>query len=175
VFFFLVHLVMRRLLRVLAGNSAVAALEVENAVLRHQPGMETFRGEQRGDPLRFSHAVVDAGADLVLGSGPHVLRGMEWYRGRLIAYSLGNFTGHHTLNTSGAEGVSAVLRIRLRANGSFIRGRVVPIRLVGAGTPMPDRTREAFTLLTGLSRSDFAAHAARLSASGLLRPPARRH
>ena len=34
--FFLVHLAMRRLLRVFVGSSAVAALEVENAVLRHQ-------------------------------------------------------------------------------------------------------------------------------------------
>ena len=44
--------------------------------------------------VAFSHAVVDAGADLVVGHGPHVLRGMEWYKGRLIAYSLGNFAGY---------------------------------------------------------------------------------
>jgi poly-gamma-glutamate capsule biosynthesis protein CapA/YwtB (metallophosphatase superfamily) len=37
------------------------------------------------------HACVDSGADLVLGSHPHVLQGIEVYRGRLIVYSLGNF------------------------------------------------------------------------------------
>ena len=41
---------------------------------------------------------VRAGADLVLGSGPHVLRAMEIYRGRLIAYSLGNFSGFHNFD-----------------------------------------------------------------------------
>ena len=52
-------------------------------------GTEWFLGENRGNSIAFTHAMVDAGADLVVGSGPHVLRGMEWYRGRLIAYSLG--------------------------------------------------------------------------------------
>ena len=44
-------------------------------------GTEIFLGENRGDPKRFTRAVVDAGADVVLGSGPHVLRGLEWYQG----------------------------------------------------------------------------------------------
>src|SRR5204862_6936473 len=55
----------------------------EGAEHQHvRPGTETYLGEQRGDSIRFAHAVVAAGADLVLGSGPHVLRAMEWYRGR---------------------------------------------------------------------------------------------
>ena len=69
-------------------------------------GTEWFLGENRGNSIAFTHAVVDAGADLVAGSGPHVLRGMEWYRGRLIAYSLGNFVGYHTLATDGVTGVT---------------------------------------------------------------------
>src|SRR5205814_8299265 len=104
-------------------------------------GIETFLGEQRGDPIRFAHAVVNAGADLVLGSGPHVLRAMEWYRGRLIAYSLGNFTGFHTLATSGVSGLSGILRVRLKADGTFAAGRLLPIALVGAGTPTHDPER----------------------------------
>ena len=66
-----------------------------------EPGPETYLGEPRGDSVAFTHAVVDAGADLVVGSGPHVLRGLEWYRGRLIAYSLGNASGYRTLSTAG--------------------------------------------------------------------------
>ncbi len=38
----------------------------------------------------FAHRAIDAGADLILGHHPHVLQGLELYRGRLIAYSLGN-------------------------------------------------------------------------------------
>ena len=45
-------------------------------------GGETYLGERRGDPAAFAHAVIDAGADLVVGHGPHLLRALEWYRGR---------------------------------------------------------------------------------------------
>ena len=79
------------------------------------PGTERFLGESRGNVVAFAHAVVRAGADLVVGSGPHVLRGMEWYRGRLIAYSLGNFVGYGTLNTSGP-------RASRRSSGSHCGG-----------------------------------------------------
>src|SRR6185295_5932700 len=47
---------------------------------------EIFVGEDRGDVVQFARAMVDAGADLVLGSGPHVVRAMELYHDRLIAY-----------------------------------------------------------------------------------------
>ena len=67
----------------------------EGAGELHTPhGEETYLGEDRGDARAFAHAAIDAGASLVLGSGPHVIRGVERYRGRLIAYSLGNFVGY---------------------------------------------------------------------------------
>jgi len=79
----------------------------EGSDRQHVPhGPETFLGEPRGDSRAFAHAVVDAGADLVVGSGPHVLRGIEWYRGRLIAYSLGNFAGYGVFSLSGPLAVS---------------------------------------------------------------------
>lgn len=133
-----------------------------------RPGMEMYLGERRGDPIRFAHAVVDAGADLVLGSGPHVLRAMEWYRGRLIAYSLGNFSGYKTLRIDGVSGISGILRIRLRADGSFAGGKLVSLRLVGFGTPTPDRRRAAIRSVNKLSRSDFRAGGIRLLQSGTL-------
>ena len=50
---------------------------------------ETYVGEDRGNPEAFAHMAIDAGADLVIASGPHVVRGMEFYHRHLIAYSLG--------------------------------------------------------------------------------------
>jgi poly-gamma-glutamate synthesis protein (capsule biosynthesis protein) len=44
--------------------------------------------------LRLAHGVIDAGADLFVGHGPHRLRGIEIYNGRPIFYSLGNFVCH---------------------------------------------------------------------------------
>ena len=70
----------------------------EGADQLHTPyGSQYYLGENRGNARAFAHAVIDAGASIVLGSGPHVIRGIERYRGRLIAYSLGNFVGYHTL------------------------------------------------------------------------------
>ena len=78
---------------------------------RVKPGTEMFLGENRGDPVKFAHAMIDAGADLIVGHGPHVLRAMEFYKGRLIAYSLGNFAGGGgTLSRSGPLGLGAVSR-----------------------------------------------------------------
>ncbi len=40
--------------------------------------------------INAAHAAIDAGADIVISHHPHVLQGMEWYKGHLIVYSLGN-------------------------------------------------------------------------------------
>jgi len=131
-------------------------------------GMETFLGERRGDPIRFAHAVVDAGADLVVGHGPHVLRGMEWYRGRLIAYSLGNFAGYKVFALGGPLSTSGILRVTLRGDGKFEAGRLVPTHLVGAGLPAIDPAEAAHGVVRTLSREDFGARAVRVSSDGIL-------
>lgn len=138
---------------------------------RVRPGMETYLGELRGDLVAFSHEVVDAGADLVLGHGPHVLRGMEWYRGRLIAYSLGNFSSYRNLNTSGPGGVSAILTVTLQPDGRWSRGSVVPVALQGAGAPVVDASRAGIATLRKLSRKDFRARGARLTKAGAIVAP----
>ena len=134
---------------------------------------ETYLGESRGNVAAFAHAVVDAGADLVVGHGPHVLRGIEWYRKRLIAYSLGNFAAHHNFSLTGPLGVSAILRVTLRGDGSWVRGELVSTRLVGAGAPVPDRAREAQEVFRRLSREDFGQRAMRITGRGRLLPPMR--
>jgi poly-gamma-glutamate capsule biosynthesis protein CapA/YwtB (metallophosphatase superfamily) len=168
-----------RLVRTAASRADVVVVTMhagaEGASHDHvRPGTETFLGENRGDAIAFSHAVVRAGADLVVGSGPHVLRGMEWYRGRLIAYSVGNFLGNGTLSLAGPDGVSAVLRVGLRRNGSWARGRLVPVRLAPPGVPVLDGTRAALGEVRSLSREDFGRNAMRVDRSGNLQPPARR-
>jgi Bacterial capsule synthesis protein PGA_cap len=134
-------------------------------------GMETYLGEERGDLRAFSHAVVNAGADLVVGHGPHVLRGMEWYRERLIAYSLGNFAGNHTFLIDGPGGVGAVLRVKLRADGSWVKGTLAPTALVGDGTAVPDPAEAAHGVVRELSKKDFGPRAMQVSLTGVLSPP----
>jgi poly-gamma-glutamate capsule biosynthesis protein CapA/YwtB (metallophosphatase superfamily) len=131
-------------------------------------GVERYLGENRGDVVRFTHAVVDAGADLVVGHGPHVLRGMEWYKGRLIAYSLGNFAGYKVFALGGPLSTSAILRVSLRGDGAFETGRLVPTMLAGAGVPALDPSEAAHGVVRALSRQDFAGRAVAISRDGVL-------
>ena len=137
-----------------------------------RPGTEIFLGEDRGDPIRFSHAVIDAGADAVLGAGPHVLRGMEWYQGRLIAYSLGNFMGYRALSNDGPKGVGAILTFELEPDGSWAGGRLLATRMVDPGLPEPDPGRRAVAQVRALSAEDFGTCAVDLGAAGRIRDPA---
>ncbi|MBO0835066.1 MAG: CapA family protein [Actinobacteria bacterium] len=137
-----------------------------------RPGEEFYLGQDRGDPIAFTHGVIDAGADLVVGSGPHVLRGFQWYHGRLIAYSLGNFTGFNTFGLDSITSVSAVLHVTLDAQGRFVSGSVTPVRLVAPGTPEPDQGHAAIGVINSLSQSDFSSNgAASISAAGIIEPP----
>ena len=131
-------------------------------------GEETYLGEPRGNPAGFAHAMVDAGADLVLASGPHVLRGMEWYRGRLIAYSLGNLASSHTLSSAGVLAESVLLRVTLDVHGRFVAGSLIPLRLDAWGTPRFDPGRASLALIRSLSRTDFAGRSVPIGAGGQL-------
>jgi hypothetical protein len=147
-----------------------AGAEGSSAV--HVTGFEEhFAGEDRGNPRAFAHAAVDAGADLVIASGPHVLRGMEFYRGRLIDYSLGNFAGYHNFTTGGDLSLSAILRVTLAKDGTFEGGRLVSLRLSAEGRPGPDPSHAALDLVASLSRADFGHRAARFDARGTISPP----
>lgn len=127
------------------GAEGSAALAVRDAD-------EEFLGERRGNPVRFAHAVVDAGADLVLGHGPHVPRALEVYRGKLIAYSLGNFVVYSMFNLKGPSGVSYVLQAELSADtGRVLAVRTPSVELRNLGIPYVDPAGRAETLLRELS------------------------
>jgi len=119
------------------------------------PGDETFLGEDRGDLRKFTHAAVDAGAQLVVGSGPHVVRAMEIYNGKLIAYSLGNFATYGPFNLSGENGLSVVLEAHLAPDGTFLRGQAHPVKQEKPGGPKIDPAMRIVPILRALSRNDF--------------------
>jgi poly-gamma-glutamate capsule biosynthesis protein CapA/YwtB (metallophosphatase superfamily) len=133
-----------------------------------RPGTEYFLGENRGDSIAFGHAVVDAGADIVIMHGPHVMRGMEFYKGHLIAYSMGNFAGYHALSTGGVLGISGVLRVTLDANGRFVAGKLIATQMVSPGVPRLDPNHRAWSQVRSLSRSDFPSTAAKIGTDGTI-------
>ena len=137
-----------------------------------KPGVEHYLGENRGDLRAFAHAVVDAGAAVVLGHGPHVLRAIELYRGHLVAYSLGNFATYGRFNLAGALAVAAVLEVSLDGAGRFVSGRLLPTRQEGRGLPRPDETGEGLRLVRQLGAEDFPATGVRVEEDGRLTAPA---
>jgi poly-gamma-glutamate capsule biosynthesis protein CapA/YwtB (metallophosphatase superfamily) len=141
----------------------------EGADALHTPhGEETFLGEDRGNPWAFAHAVIDAGAAIVLGSGPHVIRGIERYRGHLIAYSLGNFVGYHTLSGGGVLSESGILRVSLDSRGQVVAGRWFSINL-DDGLPRPDPSNASARLVAQLSREDFGSSRYTIGGRGFFR------
>jgi hypothetical protein len=131
-------------------------------------GDETFLGEDRGDLRRFTHAAIDAGADLVLGSGPHVVRAMEIYKGKLIAYSLGNFATYGPFNLSAENGLSLVLEVHLAADGTFLRGKAYPVKQEKPGGPKMDSEMKVLPVLRALSNADFKQTAIAVGPQGEL-------
>ncbi len=131
-----------------AGAEGTGALNVRNKT-------EFFYGENRGNMVLFSRTMIDAGADLILGHGPHVARAMELYKGKLIAYSLGNFMGYRTLSTVGELGKSLILDVKMNPQGDFVSGKIIPIALNGQGIPSLDDDFRSVRLISRLTKSDF--------------------
>jgi hypothetical protein len=118
---------------------------------------ELYAGEDRGDVVEFAHTVIDAGADLVLGHGPHVMRALELYRDRLIAYSLGNFATYYGISVNGIRGTSGVLTTRMADDGHFIEARFDPTVQIRPGGPQPDPQKRALLQLRDLTMEAFPA------------------
>ena len=147
------------------GTEGVKALHTGEAA-------ESLGAEPRGDLRRWARAVIDAGADVVVGHGPHVLRGMEFYRGRLIAYSLGNFLTYRGFNLKGPLGITGVLQLEFTGQRKLRRARLVPMVQIPQRGPEPDPDGAALQLVRRLSAEDFGANAAAINPSGEIRLPA---
>jgi hypothetical protein len=116
---------------------------------------EEYYGEPRGDVVRFARMVVDAGADLVVGHGPHVVRAMERYNDRLIAYSLGNFATYYGISVAGIKGVAPILIVTLDHEGRFVDGEIISTHQLRPAGPTLDPESRALKLIRGLSIEDF--------------------
>lgn len=128
----------------------------EGADVTHVPfADEEYYGEPRGDVVWFARGVVDAGADLVIGHGPHVVRGMERYKDRLIAYSLGNFATYYGISVAGIKGVAPILTTTLDGDGRFVEGEIVSTVQLRPAGPSIDPKQRALNLIRGLSIEDF--------------------
>ncbi len=129
---------------------------------------EYYYNEDRGDVVEFARGMIDAGADIVLGHGPHVPRAVEIYKGRLIAYSLGNFATYYGISVAQTRGLAPLLVATLDESGRFVQGQIHSARQLRPRGPVPDPENAAARLIQQLSRQDFPDTALQISAAGRL-------
>ena len=115
-------------------------------------GMEYYIQEARGDVKKFARACIDAGADIVIGHSPHVLRETEFYKNRIIFYSLGNFIFTHPKFTEVKNLPSVSLQIEVKGNGEFIEARFDNF-VLDKGIPVKDKNETGFMIIKKLSKS----------------------
>ena len=116
---------------------------------------EIFFNQNRGNVYEFAHKMIDAGADIVVGHGPHVARAMEVYNNKFIAYSLGNFCTYGMFSLKGVSGIAPLLKIYVNEKGDFIKGNITSIKQEGEGGPQWDGNFGAYKLIKDLTNSDI--------------------
>jgi hypothetical protein len=116
---------------------------------------ETFYGENRGNVYKFSHTLIDAGADIIFGHGPHVARAVEVYKNRFISYSLGNFATYGRFNLSGESGFAPIAKIKVSNRGEFIEGKIISAIQKNGGIPEIDPSNRVALKIKELTEIDF--------------------
>lgn len=116
---------------------------------------EIFYEENRGNVYEFARIAIDAGADVVLGHGPHVTRAIDHYKGKFISYSMGNFCTYGRFNLKGISGMAPIFQLRLKKDGTFVDGTIVSTKQIGEGGPQLDPTNGALEQIKLLTRTDI--------------------
>lgn len=129
---------------------------------------EMYHGEDRGDVYEFSHALIDAGADIIFGHGPHVTRGLEVYNKRFISYSLGNFCTYKGINVAGINGLAPIVKIFTNASGEFIQGQITPTIQTHTTGVQIDPAKSVIKIIKDLSKKDFPESEIEIDDNGLI-------
>ena len=130
---------------------------------------EIFAGEDRGNVVEFARSMVDAGADVVIGHGPHVVRAMELYRDRFIAYSLGNFATYYGISVEGIRGIAPILLLTLDDDGRFVSGQVEATTQIRPAGPTLDPAKTVIELLRTLTSTAFPDGILQIGEDGALK------
>ncbi|HET9486629.1 MAG TPA: CapA family protein [Chryseosolibacter sp.] len=141
----------------------------EGAKFQHVPRThEMFYGEDRGDVYEFSHTLIDAGADIVFGHGPHVTRGIEVYNKRFISYSLGNFCTYKGINVAGVNGLAPIIKVFTSASGEFLKGEITPTVQTHATGVQVDPAKSVIKIIRDLSKKDFPESGIQIDDNGII-------
>jgi len=129
---------------------------------------EIFHGENRGDVYKFAHTLIDAGADVVFGHGPHVTRAVEVYKDRFITYSMGNFCTYRGISVSGINGLAPIIKVYTDHSGNFFKAQVTPTyQSYGTGVKI-DPNGQVIKKIQELTKKDFPESRIRIDEHGLI-------
>jgi len=130
---------------------------------------EMFLGENRGNPYQFARIVIDAGADIVFGHGPHVTRAIDLYNNRFIAYSLGNFATYARFSLRGVSGLAPIIKVFVDKEGEFQSAQIYSTKQVGEGGPFLDPEDGALKEIISLTATDIPEAPISIGKDGVVR------
>lgn len=165
--------VAKELVRQLASEVNIVIVSfhggAEGPQYQHVPrAIEVFHGENRGNVYKFAHELIDAGADIIFGHGPHVTRGVEVYKNRFISYSLGNFCTYRGINVSGINGLAPIIKVFTNKNGEFLKGEITPTFQTHAAGVQIDPEKRVIKVIQQLSKKDFPESPVQIAENGLI-------
>jgi len=129
---------------------------------------EMFHGENRGNVYKFSHALIDAGADIIFGHGPHVTRAVEVYNNRFIAYSLGNFCTYRGISVNGVNGLAPIIKVFTDKHGKFLSAQIIPTYQSYATGVRIDSQKQVIRIIQELTKKDFPDSPTYIDDEGLI-------
>lgn len=129
---------------------------------------ETFHGENRGNVYEFAHQMIDSGADLVVGHGPHHTRAVEVYKNRLIAYSLGNFCTYG-MNITGVNGLAPIIKVYTSSKGEFFQAHITSTDQSARTKVNIDAEKRVLQRIQQLTREDFVESGITIDPDGWVR------
>lgn len=130
---------------------------------------ERFYGEDRGNVYKFAHAMIDHGADVIFGHGPHVTRAIDIYKNRFITYSMGNFFTYGRFNLRKENGYAPLIKLSVDHEGKFLSGKIVPVYQPDRGGPVLDSRLRAISKIKSLTKEDFPELPISIEDSGIIR------
>lgn len=129
---------------------------------------EKFYGENRGNVHEFARVVIDAGADIVFGHGPHVTRAIDLYKNRFIAYSLGNFCTISRMNLTGQNGIAPIIKVTTSATGEFLNAQIIPVKQIKMKGTFYDNDNTVIKTIQSLTNTDFPNSPLHIAADGMV-------
>jgi len=129
---------------------------------------ELFHGENRGDVYKFSRLMIDAGADIIFGHGPHVTRAVDVYKDRFIAYSMGNFCTYRGISVAGINGLAPIIKVYTDRTGKLFKAEITPTyQTYGSGVKI-DPQKQVIKKIQELTKKDLPESRVRIDDNGLI-------